>query len=228
VSEGHESQKENLAPYALGALDESQARELEAHLEDCRHCREELAWLRPAVDVLALSAPPVRPPARIRRELASRARAEAADATRAEEAAGRVVGIPLRPALGLAAVLAVLLAGVIGFVAGDEPGSRTTTDALQASSDTPPGAHGELVIADGTATIQLHDLPPVRGGDVYQAWIRRGELIEPSTVFVPDRGGDAYAAIPALEEADEIMVTREPMGGSRKPSTAPIFRATPS
>jgi hypothetical protein len=226
VSRSHEDWKHDLAPYALGALDEPERRALEGHLHDCRHCREELAWLRPAIDVLGMSAEPVRAPARLRRNLIATVRAEDASRENVAQRRGRIAGFSIRPAIGFAAVLAALVAGALGYTVGDDAGSRPTTTPLQVNSDTPGGARGELISNGQLASLQLHDLPPVHGDGVYQAWIRREELIEPSTVFVPDAGGDAFVAIPGLQEADEVMVTREPNGGSRKPSTGPIFRAS--
>ncbi len=49
----HERMVEELAGYALGALAPEEAAALEGHLRSCERCRAELAWLRPAVEVLS-------------------------------------------------------------------------------------------------------------------------------------------------------------------------------
>ena len=44
--------RDDLAAYALGALDEREAGAIEDHLDGCERCRERLRWLAPAVDLL--------------------------------------------------------------------------------------------------------------------------------------------------------------------------------
>src|SRR5262249_48741254 len=67
----HPQFAEDLALYALGALDATQCPTLEKHLEECAACRNELAALRGDAGLLALSvsgpAAPQRSPARRRR-----------------------------------------------------------------------------------------------------------------------------------------------------------------
>jgi anti-sigma factor RsiW len=48
----HDRHRDDLAAYALGALDEDEGEELRAHLEHCDECRQHLRWLQPAVDLL--------------------------------------------------------------------------------------------------------------------------------------------------------------------------------
>jgi hypothetical protein len=69
-------------------------------------------------------------------------------------------------------------------------------------------------------------LPELAVGEAYQAWVGTGEAVEPSTVFVLDRAGEATVAIPGgLNDADEVIVTQEPAGGSLAPSGAELLRA---
>src|ERR687893_125316 len=50
--------EQSVGAYLLGALDETETRNFEDHLEECPVCREEVERLRPAVDALARSVPP--------------------------------------------------------------------------------------------------------------------------------------------------------------------------
>ena len=51
--------------------------------------------------------------------------------------------------------------------------------------------------------------------------------MEPSGVFVLDHDGAGTAAVAGpLEGADAVLVTREPSGGSRQPTTPPLVRAS--
>ena len=215
----HDRWADDLPAFALGALSRSEVEDLERHLEGCERCQAELRWLRPAVDVLPVSVEQRAPPPRLRRRVMKAIRAEAAPPS------GRRAALAgLRPATAIALVGAVTLAGAVGYALRG-PGVERSTTALQASAGAPTGAAGDLVRYDGSATLQMRDLPPARGGDVYQAWVRDGPTIAPSSVFVPARDGSAAAGVEGLEGADEVLVTREPEGGSTHPSSAPIFRA---
>ncbi|HEX8069918.1 MAG TPA: anti-sigma factor [Pyrinomonadaceae bacterium] len=57
----HAEYKEQLAAYALDALDAAEARALDAHLAACPECRAELAELRAAAATLAHASAPVEP-----------------------------------------------------------------------------------------------------------------------------------------------------------------------
>ena len=69
-------------------------------------------------------------------------------------------------------------------------------------------------------------LPATSGDDVYEVWVQRDGAMEPSSLFVPRRDGTAEAAVPeSLDNADAVLVTREPRGGSRAPTSPPLLRA---
>jgi anti-sigma-K factor RskA len=67
--ESSDSFRENLAAYALDALDEDEVRALEEHLQTCALCRDELAAYRKLGEGLLAAIPPHQPPAALRRRL---------------------------------------------------------------------------------------------------------------------------------------------------------------
>jgi anti-sigma-K factor RskA len=67
----HEQFAEDLALYALGALDGAELQTLEKHLESCASCRRELELLRGDTSLLALTTSGPKPPARSRQRLMS-------------------------------------------------------------------------------------------------------------------------------------------------------------
>jgi anti-sigma-K factor RskA len=67
----HEQFAEDLALYALGALDGEELQTLEKHLEGCASCRRELELLRGDSSLLALTTAGPKPPARARQRLMS-------------------------------------------------------------------------------------------------------------------------------------------------------------
>ena len=67
--ESHQRRREDVAAYALGALEPDEAAELERHLAGCERCRRDLRWLAPAVSTLGESVERLEPPASLRSEL---------------------------------------------------------------------------------------------------------------------------------------------------------------
>jgi hypothetical protein len=58
-------------------------------------------------------------------------------------------------------------------------------------------------------------------------WIQEGKEVIPGPVFGVRQDGSGAAAVPEdLDEADAVMVTREPRGGARAPGEKPIVRVT--
>jgi anti-sigma-K factor RskA len=72
----HDDYKEMLAAHGLGALEATEARELEVHLQDCANCRQEFgAWQATAAS-LAFDARPVAPSAEVKNRIIDAVRAE--------------------------------------------------------------------------------------------------------------------------------------------------------
>jgi Anti-sigma-K factor rskA, C-terminal/Putative zinc-finger len=224
--------EDDLAAYALGALDPDEARSLEQHLESCPSCVGRLRWLQPAAELVPASVPQLSPPSALRDRLVAIAYEEAAVSPRASRSAvarrpsllARLV--PARPVLATLAAAALLGVGVVGGHAlwGDDAGDVQT---FAVRSLTPQlEAEGSVRVEGSSGTLALENLPALRGDRVYQVWVRRGEAVLPSSVFVRNRAGDGQVAVPDLPpDADELLVTREPAGGSETATTAPILSA---
>ena len=222
----HRDRRDELAAYALGALDERETAELERHLEGCDRCREHLRWLDPALEVLSESVQRIEPSPGLRERLMGEVRADAemraaigpAAASRPRSAVGdRWRRLLLRPAVGLAGV-AIVAAGIAGWeLRGEDYGIETT----------PVVRSGEVTASiermGDAGTLQVAGLKQLGTGQVYQAWVQHGAEIVPSSLFAARRDGTASAAIPHyLEGADAVMVTVEPRGGSTQPGSEPV------
>lgn len=230
----HDRFSENIAAYALGALEPEEAAELERHVEGCERCRSELRWLEPAVRSLPESVERHEPPRELRRRLieevrddARRAPAAAADGPRERperRRARRGLGsLGWRPLAGLALAL-VALAVVTGYEigsdgSGDGGGTASTIVAGHA-----PGVTAKMVREGDGGTLHLANVKPLPDGRVLQAWVRRdGEVEAVPALFVPNREGNASTTIDDMTGVDTVMVTSEPSGGSRAPTSAPIM-----
>src|SRR6185369_16597568 len=107
----HESYEELLTLQALGALDASDQRELEDHLETCAACRTELAELRDAAGLLAHASTPAEPGAAVRTRMLDEVRKE-----KQSKVSSPVVPFRARPAATVWPNL-LRLAAAIAFVA---------------------------------------------------------------------------------------------------------------
>jgi len=219
----HRRWEDDLATWMLGALEDPGSKRFERHLARCERCRTDLRWLRPAVDALPASVTQIAPPPRLRGRLLGIVRTEVrrgASADRRESWLSRLaVPSPAVAALGAAALIG---AGVTGYAL--RGGTESSTFQARSSREA-PRAHGELVVQGDAGTLSAGGLPRLDRREVFQAWVREGGKLEPSTVFVPGPGGSATATIPGVEGADQVMVTREPRGGSEHPSTDAVLRA---
>ncbi len=66
---GHPTREEDFDLFALGVLEGDEKQAIEAHVEDCPGCAQELAEARGRIALLALSAPPHTPSPRVKERL---------------------------------------------------------------------------------------------------------------------------------------------------------------
>lgn len=219
MSEPHRPREygDDLAAYALGALDPAEAQAFAAHLETCPQCREELAALRPVVDALPLTAPARRAPAGLRRRVLAEVQA-AERPPRIAPARGRTASW-LRPAVAALAVLAVV--AVVAARLGSGAPSR-----LYPAHGTAPGQRAALRVSGGRGQLVLSHFAPPPSGDIYEVWVKHGARPPQPTdaLFSVTRDGSASVAVPGqLPRNTTVMVTPEPPGGSRVPTHPPVL-----
>jgi anti-sigma-K factor RskA len=222
----HTTFKDEVGAYLLGALSDAERASFEGHLVDCPECRHELERLRPAADLLPRSVEQVEPPPSLKRSLMEVVEREAKERDGTPSVARRPMGErlrgwlggSLRPALaGAAVVLAVAIGFGIGQLGGDD--SRTVV-----ASTSLPDASGSLEVHDDDAVLEVRGMPTLKEGQVYQAWVQRDGMIEPEPTFDVGDDGSGTVAVPEdLSDADAVMVTREPRGGSRAPTEEPVM-----
>jgi hypothetical protein len=224
--------------YLLGALSEIEQKAFERHLEACATCREELARLRQTAEALSRSVAPVTPPPGLRASLMGTVEREARERGTAPRRAGlreRLAGLApaparMRPTVAWVSASFLLLAGIVaGFGAGSlvaDDGARTI--AATVDERRVPFGSGSLSIAeDGEdgAILRVHGMPELDSDMVYEAWVQHDDEFVPQSTFGVSADGRGAAAVPdALEDADAVLVTREPRGGARAPSEEPILR----
>jgi anti-sigma-K factor RskA len=207
----HVRHQDEVGAYLLGALNDLERQSFERHLRGCGECQEELARLRPAADALPASVQQFEPPARLKASLMEVVEREA-----------RSTELPRRRFTRPLAVAAVLLLGlVVGFGVAQLGGDETRTVAATVDKAMPQ-AGGTLDIEDGNATLELHDMPELRGPRVYQVWLQHGDQLMPARTFEVGAAGTGRVQLRGVEDADGVYVTREARGGAQVPSEDPI------
>ena len=212
------------APYVLGALEPAEARAFAHHLGSCAVCRDEVAALARVLDVLPESAP--------RYEVSPALRRRVMHAVRSEPPNVSVVGArrPGRPwptprakfALPRLGVAAALAFGVLLAIVLTARPAGPTTRVLSASV-----GHAQVQIAGGHGELIVDHLPPAPPGRVYELWLQRGTRAPaPSTLFAVTSRGTAVLGVPgSLTGITRVLVTVEPSGGSRAPTTPAVIVA---
>jgi len=110
---------------------------------------------------------------------------------------------------------------VVGFGVAQLGGDETRTVAVTVD-ESMPQAGGTLDIEDGTGTLQLHDMPDLRGPRVYQVWLEHGDQLVPARTFEVGASGTGRVELRGVDDADGVYVTREARGGAQVPSEDPI------
>jgi anti-sigma-K factor RskA len=237
----HAAYQDEVGAYLLGALTDLEVQAFERHLAHCANCRDEIERLRPAADALPGAVEQMTPPPALKAALMEVVDREAGkggetadtgaagasldESARPARARGRRFGF-LRP-LVVASALALGVAG--GFTAArlSEQGEESRTLAAKVDERRIPEASARLQLqgeGDDGAILRLQGMPSLGSNRVYQAWVLRDGTIAPQPTFeVGDTGGGAVAIPEDLSGAQQVLVTREPRGGSRAPSEEPIL-----
>jgi predicted anti-sigma-YlaC factor YlaD len=223
----HEEMLDNVAAYALGVLSPREAVAVEAHLRECRECRDEYAFLRPVVTAVARTAPvpDAVPSALLKQRLMRQMRRET----------GRPSALPwVASAVAAACLIVAVLLG-IGDVALQQRVDRDRAALAQQrqiiSDLTSPDVkryafhNGDVFSRQERLYLAMRNLRRLPSGKVYQAWTQAAgsKVMAPSVTFGAGRGGGALVALPEVPATViAVAVSVEPAGGSQQPTTTPI------
>jgi anti-sigma-K factor RskA len=217
----------DVAAYALGALDATEAEAFRRHLETCSVCQEELSSFQEVVNELPLTAPQQKAPAAIRRNVMRDVRADARmrRAGGATPRRGRVwfargLGslIP-RPVLALGVAAAVAIAVVVGVTSGSSGGRVIAAQVVGQGT-------AQMRISGGRASLVVHHFAQPPAGKIYEVWLVHGKQPPKSAMqlFSVTSAGNAVVDVPGgVKGLSSVLVTPEPMGGSPHPTHAPVI-----
>ncbi len=242
MTDNHLIFRENLAAYAINALDADETAALQAHLQTCDSCRAELADYQRVSTGLLSALPPQAPRPSLKRALAARL-PSAKKAVRPRWQLGWSFG-QFATATAFTLLLGMNLFSSFQMRAMQSQQAELTRQlemeqtalAMIAS----PGAYtlpvsdgavtGSLIVNSGknSAILILSNLPKLKEGEIYQMW-----FIEPDNGRVSagliDVNRDSSITIASLDSRDSLQaytgigVTVEPAGGSDQPTGPKVF-----
>jgi anti-sigma-K factor RskA len=221
----HDGYEGNAAPYVLGALPEDEHQAFRLHLASCAICREEVAALQTVADALPAVAPHVSAPPELKQRLMARVEEDLPAEAKRASARRRFVlpSIGLRPAFGLAgAAIVVVLVLVLASGGGTSSSTRVISAQVLA-----PRASASLRVSGGHAELNIAGMPQTAPNRVYEVWVKRAGAPQPTdALFTVTAHGSATVGVPgSVTGVKQILVTSEPIGGSRVPTHAPVIIA---
>ncbi|MFF5503720.1 anti-sigma factor domain-containing protein [Streptomyces roseolus] len=231
------------AAYALGALDDAERRDFDAHIETCEACRLEAAEFQATTARLAAAVAQPPPPGAKARVMAAIDGVRQLPPRVPPTGATPLLGGILRrraPALALAAsVAAAALGGVAVWQTqnGQEleqrarqaqrqldaiSGVLAAPDARTVHGKAVNGALTTVVSSDqqNRAVFTAADLPAPGAGKTYQLWLDHDGTMLPAGLIDHD-GTVLLMGDPA--DAGAVGLTLEPDGGSAQPTTDPLL-----
>jgi hypothetical protein len=216
--------REELGAFVLGAIDPADDDRVRAHLAACAECRREherLQGLPVLLDLLPAqpSTDLATPPAGMEDTVLAGLRPARRRRWRPGAASRRWGGLPSRPSLALGSGLAGAAAavGILAFTGSLETGTEQTDSVTLAAPGSPARATAVLrTKGAGThVALRVQDLPPTRGGEVYEVWFVRGDGRVSAGTFALGGDGEADLELSTAATADgyeRIGITREPDG----------------
>ena len=222
------------AAWALGTLTPDEAQGYGAHLVTCGACQTEVTGLREAADAMADAIPPVAPPPRLSARLmaAVRKEAELFRAAAAQEpdpvSAQRPRRRLLHSALLAVAAVGLVLAGtVLGGVLADPQDGRTRSRIIPGRvtlAAGAPDARAAIKVRGDNTSLVLSDIERPPDGQIYQAWLEPASSapVPTGALFSVGATGDTTISLPPLRDAQRMIVTSEPPGGSTVPTLPPV------
>jgi hypothetical protein len=232
--------------YVMDAVTEDDRASFERHLAGCDTCQAEVRGMREAAARLAAAAE-VRPRAELRElTMMAAARTRQLPPARGPDPAARrgLAGLAWRTwlpraAVALAAVFAILAVGMGTAMTGaeqqlDQVQGRSHAvaavlaepDATMLTAQVTTGGSATVVMSHraGALVFSAAGLPALPAARSYQLWVM--SPAGPRSAGLVTAAGDGTAGpmlVSGLASGDQVGLTVEPAGGSRRPTTQPIL-----
>ena len=193
--------------------------------------------------MLAVDVPQQEPSPRLKASLMATVRAEAAQrAAEADEAAAAVPRQARReparswrrwltpgPAVAIACTVVVLLVGwtIVVQNGSDGPTQPNVASLSISGTSDAPGVTGRMVYMahEGTAIVNLSNLPPLPADEAYQLWVLRDGKATSAGLFENTGPSDARRVVTGVEAGDSVAVTAQPRSNQITPQGPILVQA---
>ncbi len=227
--------------YALGCLEDEEAKLVASHLQHCPHCQAEMHVYQTVVEDMAEAVPQVEPASDLKRQLMQRVEQKKTAAPPVQNAGlwHQLVDLltpmgPLWAPLSVVLIVALAVGNVLLWQQANAIPSNTLSAPASdvqdfhmvrlAGTSTAPSASGIIIMdpEDHEGTLVVYGLPPLGDQQQYQLWLIRdtGERVNGAVFSVTESGYGStgiYADEP-LSHFETFGVTVEPAGGSSGPT----------
>ena len=231
--------RDQIAAYALGALDGPERGDVEARLGASPELRAQLAEFQSIAGLLPLAAEVVQPPDRLKASIMARAWSDLALPHEIERPRTRwwtdlLTGGVRRTTFataGFAASLAIVALTVwnVQLNATNDDLRDDIQIASAAGTAAAPDATGEVIriIDEGLTVFRARSLPPLEEGTIYQMWlIADGVPVSAGLLETEPGASQAVAAVRGDPASfDTFAVTIEPAPGVQQPTGSIVLAA---
>ena len=239
--------RDNLAAYALGALDADEISALEAHLAGCQDCQSELADYRSVASGLLQSVLPQEPPDGLRRQLIARLPSHQSKSFKpGANLFSRFAIVQVASTLAVLVLLGLNIfsslqirelqqrqAELAELLSHDQTAiamlAYPSTQAFPVQADVENVAGSLLVDNDKKlAVLVVWNLPQMEAGQTYQVWLIDPEGKRTSGGLFSPVEGQRYTTTTiwspdSFDHYAGIGVTVEPEGGSPAPTGSRVL-----
>ncbi len=211
--------------YALGALPESEQREMEEYLAAHPDLRSEVEELSALSNLLAFAPPEQEPPPALRRSIMSTVEAE----TGQRDIGGQSLLQRLRSYLSvqmltLSAAAVALVALLSWNVALQMEDRGVQSYRLQGSGPAADVQAEMIEMEEDQFVLVAENMPSMPEDQTCQIWVIENGEPKPAGTFRPEDGLAAAPVTEPLQGAEAVAVTVEPAGGSDQPTSDPVLQ----
>jgi anti-sigma-K factor RskA len=231
-----------LPAFALGCLDEDEARLVTAHLAVCPVCSAELRSYQAVSEALPLAVPMAEPPPALKQRLMAQIQQASAISSEPQPGWWQRFNQGLRrtlPVWGLASLVLIIVLLVsnllllqrVNRLSAVTPQPVALQTVTLQHTEAAPDATGMLVLSNNGnfGTLVVDHLPPLAKDQQYQLWmIQDGERTSGGVFSVNREGyGSLWIRSPKrLADFSAFGITVEPTGGSPGPTGAKVLGGT--
>lgn len=227
---------DHLIPYLANELKESEHMAFKKHLKSCKVCKKEYEELSEVWHALPFENTEIELPESLKAEVMEFVfdHKKQSDTETFMAKISKLVMMlknqftPVSASIVGTLLLAIIVLGIANVQgknhhAENIPIEILSAIPLKAANQSHPGTNGIAYIvkqgSEKNLVVQVHELPGVKGSQVYQVWLLKNGMRENGGIFKPDEKGSGILTYQLAEGQtfDQIGITVEPDANSSQP-----------